>query len=174
MSRKAKMSDCHPDRPNAGHGMCQSCYTKNYNSTLRNSGMCVCCAQKEAVTYVDSRNTIKYCEECRAKINLARSQNRIEQKIEVLSHYGKNGQLQCCWEDCLVIDTDMLSLDHIDNSGNTDRKRKGSYTGGISFYKKLKRQGYPEGFQTLCHNHQWKKEILRRRSDINGTPTWRR
>jgi len=38
---------------------------------------------------------------------------------------------------------------------------------------KLKRDGYPEGLQTLCHNHQWKKEILRRREDLNGVPTWK-
>jgi hypothetical protein len=81
------------------------------------------------------------------------------------------GTLGCCWEGCSIVDPDMLTLDHINNDGNVTRK--GSYKGGVSFYAKVKRDGFPEGFQTLCHNHQWKKEILRRREDLNRTPTWK-
>jgi len=62
--------------------------------------------------------------------------------------------------DCGVTDIDMLTLDHINNDGNTDRKVRGV---GSVIYCRLVRDGYPSGFQTLCCNHQWKKEILRRR-----------
>jgi hypothetical protein len=143
---------------------------------LRKDGICVTCRVNQAVyarLQGDKGNKLKYCQECRTKANITRSQSRLESKIEVLSHYGVQGILGCCWENCDVADPDMLSLDHKDNTGNIDRKRGGCFIGGVSFYRQLKREGYPEGFQTLCHNHQWKKEILRRREDLNGVPSWK-
>jgi hypothetical protein len=143
---------------------------------LKAAGLCVLCGKNPAtLAKVGSERPAKfnkYCETCKNNYNLNRSATRLRAKEEVLAHYGPAEKLQCCWEGCTVIDPDMLTIDHIDNTGSSDRK--GSYKGGVSFYMKLKRDGYPEGFQTLCHNHQWKKEILRRRADINGTPTWRK
>ena len=82
-----------------------------------------------------------------------------EVKLEVLTHYSPKKILRCCWENCMISDLDMLSLDHIENDGAEHRKKvKGS------IYPWIKSHGYPEGFQTLCANHQWKKEILRRNS----------
>jgi hypothetical protein len=144
---------------------------------LKSKRLCVLCGQNSAVlSSLDGAcpaKFLKYCEQCRENHNLNRSETRLRNKIEVLAHYGKNRKLQCFWPGCEITDPDMLSLDHKDNTGNEDRK-KSKGNGGVMLYAKLKRQGYPEGFQTLCHNHQWKKEILRRRSDINGIPTWRK
>ena len=84
----------------------------------------------------------------------------LELKLDALSHYGKNGKLQCCWPDCDIIDVDMLSLDHINDDGARTRKTQGT---GEKLYLFVRKNGYPDGFQTLCHNHQWKKEINRRR-----------
>jgi len=81
-------------------------------------------------------------------------------KLRVLSHYGKERNAQCCWEGCEVLDLDMLSLDHVNNDGAKDRNIRGS---GHMLYASVEKEGFPEGFQTLCHNHQWKKEITRRR-----------
>ena len=79
-----------------------------------------------------------------------------EDKIAVLSHYGKEGNLQCCWPECVIIDPDMLSLDHIKNDGGEHRRRvKGA--SGRYLYHLLIRDGFPEGYQTLCMNHQFKK-----------------
>ena len=83
-----------------------------------------------------------------------------EIKLDVLSHYGKDGQLKCCWSGCEVDDPDMLSLDHLNNDGAKDRAQGKA---GIKHYRMLKKENYPDGFQTLCHNHQWKKELMRRR-----------
>jgi hypothetical protein len=57
----------------------------------------------------------------------------------------------------------MLSLDHINNDGALDRKNGSRGGGGIATYQRVRKQGFPDGFQTLCHNHQWKKELMRRR-----------
>jgi hypothetical protein len=84
-----------------------------------------------------------------------------KRKIRVLTFYGNNGKLQCCWRSCTVCDPDMLSIDHLQNDGAKDRDKRGT---GNNIYLALEKERYPDGFQTLCHNHQWKKEILRRRN----------
>ena len=87
-------------------------------------------------------------------------------KTAVLTHYGKNGTMKCCWEACEVVDPDMLSIDHVNDDGA--KSRADEATGGM-LYAKLIRRGFPEGFQTLCHNHQWKKEIRRNRANSKAT-----
>jgi hypothetical protein len=86
-----------------------------------------------------------------------------QRKIRVLSHYGVNGVAKCAWEDCTVCDLDMLSIDHVNNDGAKDRDNSDRRRTGNALYLFIEKEGYPEGFQTLCHNHQWKKEIVRRR-----------
>ena len=87
-------------------------------------------------------------------------------KVEVLTHYGKDGKLQCCWEKCPVMDIDMLTLDHVKNDGSEHRKMIGK--GGSKTYIVVKREKFPPGFQTLCWNHQWKKEMSRIKSRENS------
>lgn len=82
-------------------------------------------------------------------------------KIEVLTHYG-NGELRCVWSECNIIDVDMLTLDHVNNDGAEHRKQLGHNKVG-HLYRLLKNAGYPEGYQTLCWNHQLKKEFERKR-----------
>lgn len=59
-----------------------------------------------------------------------------------------------------IFDIDMLT---VDNNGAQDRLTGRGYT-GVALYGLLKREGFPLGFQTLCCNHQNKKELERRRS----------
>ena len=98
-----------------------------------------------------------------AKAKIRNWKRNAEIKLEVLSHYGPKGKPCCSWKGCDINDIDLLSLDHIENGGAKDRN-SGKNPGGINGYWIVKRKGYPEGYQTLCHNHQWKKEILRRRA----------
>lgn len=79
-------------------------------------------------------------------------------KIEVLKHYGPGGTLQCSVFDCGVCDPDMLVLDHINDDGSTERK----LLGYPNIYSRLRKMEYPVGYQTLCSNHNLKKELLRR------------
>jgi hypothetical protein len=92
----------------------------------------------------------------------------LEAKTKVLTHYGLDGKLACCWKDCLTSDIDVLSVDHIADNGANHReqltKGKRRTGGGLNFYYWLIKNGFPAGYQTLCYNHQWKKEILRRRN----------
>ena len=84
-----------------------------------------------------------------------------EMKLAALAVYGPGGEVRCSWAGCNITDPDMLSLDHCNDDGSQHRKQTGQ-RGGFAVYMLLKREGYPPICQTLCHNHQWKKEILRR------------
>ena len=90
---------------------------------------------------------------------------RVRVKLEALSEYGPNRLIKCSWPGCCVDDPDMLSLDHINNDGSKDRKCIGGRGSGKELYVKLRIEGWPAGFQTLCHNHQWKKEAMRRQEN---------
>lgn len=104
---------------------------------------------------------------CNSHINEHRNesnQDNLGVKREVLSYYGKAGQLCCCWRGCSISDVDMLTLDHIENNGSEEREIN-RYIIGVRLYRILRRSGYPEGYQTLCSNHQLKKEMNRRRKE---------
>jgi len=87
-------------------------------------------------------------------------EQRIGNRLKVLQHYGKDGKIQCSWPDCEISDPDMLTIDHVHDDGALHRKEIG---GGAQFHCWAIRNQFPEGYQTLCWNHQWKKETMRRR-----------
>ena len=76
-------------------------------------------------------------------------------RLKVLTHYG-NGQLKCV--QCGFSDERALSIDHINGGGNQHRKQSGCGT-GIRLYFWLRKEGYPEGYQTLCMNCQFMKKV---------------
>ncbi len=79
-------------------------------------------------------------------------------RLEVLTHYGGNPPKCVC---CGFSDIRALCLDHINGCGNIDRRevlgvrsdrRLGKERAGASFYRWLRQQKFPEGFQVLCSN----------------------
>ena len=90
----------------------------------------------------------------------ARERQRVSRqalKKKVLTHYGPAGRLNCCWLGCIIDDVDMLTLDHINNDGAAHRKEIKT-----KIYSWIVKNNYPDGFQTLCGNHQTKNEFLGR------------
>jgi len=77
-----------------------------------------------------------------------------EIKLDVLSHYSKNGGEPVCTR-CGFSDIRALSIDHILGGGSYHR-RLYSKT-GKQFYRFLKKEGYPNGYQVLCMNCQFIK-----------------
>lgn len=72
-----------------------------------------------------------------------RGRNKI--KTQVIAAYG--GICACCKESSLP----FLSIDHIEGGGRKHRKEVG-ITSGSGFYRWLRDNNYPKGFQVLCYN----------------------
>ena len=73
-------------------------------------------------------------------------QRGFEMRLESLRHYGGDPpSCACCGENELH----FLSIDHLNGNGGKHRKQVGS---GNAFHYWLRRSGYPDGFQVLCHN----------------------
>ena len=66
-------------------------------------------------------------------------------RMTVLNHYSSGAlKCACCGEGTY----EFLSIDHIAGGGNQHRKSLGSKY----IYSWLIHQGFPEGYQVLCHN----------------------
>ncbi len=74
-------------------------------------------------------------------------------KLEVLSHYSHSSTPKCT--QCGEIRLPCLTIDHVNNNGN-EHRRVLRLT-GTNFYSWLKKQKYPEEYQTLCMNCQFCK-----------------
>jgi len=89
---------------------------------------------------------------------------RAKTKLEILTYYSPDQILRCSWPNCLISDIDMLVLDHINDNGAEEKRQLGGSNGrGHIFYQHLKSLRFPAGYQTLCCNHNHKKELLRNR-----------
>ena len=85
-------------------------------------------------------------------------------RFEAFKAYGN--KCSCCGESNKA----FLCIDHVNGNGNTHRKNSGIHSGN-STYSWLKKNGYPDGFQTLCFNcnsaksiygicpHQWEGKL---------------
>jgi hypothetical protein len=82
-------------------------------------------------------------------------------KILVLTHYGNS---KCACVHCGYTDIRALSIDHIKGGGTQHCISLNKH--GDGFYLWLVRQGFPEGYQTLCMNCQW----VKRWDDLDWQP----
>lgn len=86
-------------------------------------------------------------------------------KILALKHYSNNVNpyCACCGRDGII----YLTLDHIDNSGNTHRK-----SGITNLYSWIKKNKFPTGFQVLCWSCNMGKHLNHGQCPHKGiTPT---
>jgi hypothetical protein len=68
---------------------------------------------------------------------------------ECLEHYGGTpSKCACCGEDIFQ----FLVIDHIEGRGNAHRRKYTNGRAGTDFYRWLKKNKFPKGFQVLCHN----------------------
>lgn len=100
----------------------------------------------------ECRWRLNYPERNRAKVNKC----NLALTLQVLTYYG-GGKLACVL--CDFPDMRALCIDHIDNNAHRER-------GGVNFYRKLKLQGFPKGYQTLCANCNLIKERERRQMKL--------
>lgn len=110
--------------------------------------VCTCCKQNLPLTtygrHAPGRESLSaQCKECRLQANRVQ---RSRAKIEMLTHYGN--ACVCCGEG----QSEFLVLDHINNDGAQERRSLHSGRGGAAFYARLRRLGWPPGYQLLCYN----------------------
>lgn len=103
------------------------------------------------------RNREKHLEKSRQYRELPGYKERersrtLARKLLVLTHYG-NGECACL--NCGFSNIKALSIDHINGRRAVGHNKKGM--GGNSIYSWLIKEGYPEGYQTLCLNCQFVK-----------------
>ena len=67
-------------------------------------------------------------------------------RVEIFDHYG--WECKCCGETI----EQFLSLDHINNDGYLDKNPNGDKKSGKELYLLVKKEGFPDRFQTLCMN----------------------
>ena len=127
---------------------------KMYNRTYRERrsllGLCIDCGKKPAIRPGKAGR----CQECRDEAN--ENAKTYLQKIKKIcyAHYGN--ECTCCGES----EPAFLSIDHIDNDGAEHRREQGTKGSGTWLYLWLIRNNFPTGFQILCWNCQWGKQLL--------------
>ena len=122
--------------------LCNKCFKHDYGKIER-GGLCNICKITKSTSWMEHPEYGRVCKKCHSKIRIR------EIKFETLAHYSKN-TVQCA--SCGYKENiNALELDHIDGQGNKDREEKG-HDGGWGFFRKLKKLGFPKGYQVLCSN----------------------
>jgi hypothetical protein len=115
------------------------------------------------------------CDDCRkitAKQYNKENSNKIAQtkqlyrrklKIAVLNHYGDS--CNECGEDNFY----YLTIDHINNDGNIDRKN--GLSSGHNFYHWLIKNNFPPQFRTLCFNCNCSTSVMEDHKNSNPNYT---
>lgn len=85
----------------------------------------------------------RYRERHKKEISIRTKEQNLQLKLQALAIYG--GVCICCseWRH------EFLSIDHIKGGGTKHRKEVGA---GSAFYWWLRKNKYPKGFRTMCHN----------------------
>ena len=113
---------------------------------------------RDRVRRREARTSWRLANPEKAKAQWQRAREKL--RLLVLNYYSNNS-LSC--KGCGINDVDVLTLDHIANDGAEQRKHlKGA--DGFNFYRWLKRNGFPKGYQVLCWNCNHKKELERVRN----------
>ena len=115
---------------------------------------CTKCKQEKPIDafYKDKTRKDNLCCWCGSCLVSTNNKQLAELKIEVLTYYG-NDKLACI--KCGMDDIRALTIDHINGGGY--KHRKILRLSGNMFYRWLKRNKYPLGYQTLCMNCQFIK-----------------
>jgi hypothetical protein len=112
---------------------------------------------KEAIRNYKREWHVKNREKVISKVNDWVKANPEKRRKNALAYYYRlqdaairaYGGYKCNW--CGIEEPLVLCLDHVENNGRAHRKELGTL-GGHVFYKWLKDNGYPAGFQVLCMN----------------------
>lgn len=122
-----------------GEPRCKACRDRvaRRKQSRRISGKCPRCGADPVPSQIR-------CAGCKARANRNELNKQRTAKAEAIQHYGG-----VCVE-CGECEPMFLTIDHINGGGGQHRKKLNKY-GGL-FFVWLKRNGFPEGYRTLCFN----------------------
>ena len=83
------------------------------------------------------------------KTYTAQEKYRYKLKSDLLDHYGHSCKM------CGMEDRRYLTIDHINGLEENEPKK---LRAGYGFYLRLRREGYPDGYQTLCFHCNIRKQ----------------
>lgn len=97
--------------------------------------------------YPQTRSPSKLSSRCKECHNEECKDLLRRERLKALQHYAQANTpyCRCCGE----MTYEFLSLDHIHGNGGQHRKQ---CRAGSAFYRWLRMDGYPEGYQVLCYN----------------------
>lgn len=95
----------------------------------------------------------EYAAKNKDKCSAWAKKTRNKLKHEVFSYYCQ-GDPKCY---CGETDLSLLVIDHINGGGNKHRREIG-VSGGYVFYQWIKKNNFPDEFQVLCYNCNFKKK----------------
>jgi hypothetical protein len=104
------------------------------------------------------KKTGQYAKDNRESHNVRCTKAKNKLKAEVLRRYCGD-ELKC--KECPEKDLGVLTIDHINGDGAEHRREIGlGRKCGYNFYRWLKNNGYPDGFQVLCFNCNFRKRAV--------------
>jgi hypothetical protein len=154
-SRPIELFDHNRSKKDGLHTTCKECRKRlNKEYIVKNKEKI---QVKRRKYYLDnkeliSRKVCAWAKDNRIRHNLNCKTARDNLKTEVFSHYC-GGEVKC---HCNEADLGLLTMDHVHGGGNKHRKEVGTKT-GYNFYSWLKKNSFPDGFQVLCWNCNFKK-----------------
>lgn len=119
---------------------CRVCYMARMNATYLKQETRW---RAQSKARYERRPSALWTREEKDKINARTRRYSAERLAIVLDHYG--GKCACCGE----ANPGFLTIDHVNNDGWSRRKEHGL---GISLYRWLIKNNFPEDFQVLCYN----------------------
>lgn len=89
-------------------------------------------------------------EKDRPHVHEAKLSEQQRLRREVIAGYG--GGCECCGTTHLP----HLTIDHVGGGGAEERRKLGR---GSALYRRLRREGFPEGYRVLCFNCNWAMHV---------------
>jgi hypothetical protein len=131
------------DRPLITESLCDICRVQKLaaksllRTTRLTAGLCGDCGKRPL-------HTVSRCQLCCEREYECQKTKRWDEFLAVLDAYGG----RCCVY-CGESELPFLVIDHILNDGHEDRRTNGGKS-GYKLYARLRKMGYPAGYQTLC------------------------
>lgn len=145
-------------------GLCPTC---GINSQQEHTIVCVDCeaknrarqAQKEITgqCFRCSNPVLSGHKACEEHLELGRQEKAVSWQTMKSEIHEAYGGAVCV--GCGKTDRRCLQVDHINNDGGQHRRRLAEEDPQLKFYHWLKRENFPSGFQILCANCNWIKQV---------------